>query len=188
MKRTKIFRLALASVCLGLALVLPLLTGQLPYIGGMLLPMHLPIFLCGFLCGWPYGLLIGFVAPLLRSAVFGMPPLVPMALSMAFELAAYGGVAGLCYAKLSRGVRHTYISLVCAMLAGRVVWGLASAAVYSLFTDGVFTLSMFWAGAFVNAWPGIAIQLALLPLVMVALEGARFLPRENGRGDEATSA
>ena len=81
---------------LALALVLPFLTGQIPQIGGMLLPMHLPVFLCGLICGWQYGAVVGFVAPLMRMALFGMPPLVA-AVAMAFELAAYGGIAGFLY-------------------------------------------------------------------------------------------
>jgi uncharacterized membrane protein len=165
----------LASLCLGLALILPFLTGQIEYVGSMLLPMHLPVLLCGFLCGWPYGLLMGFVAPLLRSLVFGKPELVPMALSMAFELAAYGGVAGLGYAKLPRNPRNLYGVLLIAMVAGRVVWGLVSIPIYALLTQEMFTLTAFWAGGFINAWPGIAVQLVLIPAVVFTLERAKFL-------------
>ena len=80
---------------LALALVLPFLTGQLPQIGNMLCPMHLPVLLCGFLLGWPWGLAVGVTAPLLRSALFGMPPLYPVALAMCLELGCYGLVIGL---------------------------------------------------------------------------------------------
>lgn len=93
--KTNVHNLVLAAMFLALALVLPFLTGQIPQIGGMLLPMHLPVFLCGLICGWRYGAVVGFVAPLMRMALFGMPPLVA-AVAMAFELAAYGGIAGFC--------------------------------------------------------------------------------------------
>ena len=40
--KTNVHNLVLAAMFLALALVLPFLTGQIPQIGGMLLPMHLP--------------------------------------------------------------------------------------------------------------------------------------------------
>ena len=91
---TKTKRLVISALLLAAGLVLPFLTGGIPNFGRMLLPMHLPVLLCGFVCGWKWGLLVGFVTPLLRSVLFGMPPMVPTALAMAFELAAYGALAG----------------------------------------------------------------------------------------------
>ena len=76
---------------LAIALALPFITGQIPEIGAMLCPMHIPALLCGFLCGWPWGAAVGFIAPLLRGALFGMPVLFPTGTAMAFELAVYGG-------------------------------------------------------------------------------------------------
>lgn len=172
MRKNGITRFTLSAMFLALALVLPLLTGQLPQMGSAFLPMHLPVLLCGFLCGWPWGLVVGLIAPVLRSLLFGMPPLVPTALTMTFELAAYGAFSGLLYQRL-RGRRYgTYGALIGAMLAGRVVWGLASYAAYALFLPKTFTLEMFLAGAFVNAWPGILVQLVLVPLLVTALERA----------------
>ena len=80
-------KLTYSALCLALAIVLPFLTGQIPQIGSMLCPMHIPALLCGFLCGWQYGAVVGFVSPLLRMLMFGMPP-VYVAIAMAFELAA----------------------------------------------------------------------------------------------------
>ena len=77
----KVRRLTYAAICLALALVLPFLTGQIPQIGSALCPMHIPVLLCGFLCGWPWGLAVGFIAPLLRSVLFSMPPMVPGAVA-----------------------------------------------------------------------------------------------------------
>ncbi len=60
----------------------------------MLLPMHIPVLLCGLICGWKYGILVGFILPLLRHTIFGMPILFPTGIAMAFELATYGFVIG----------------------------------------------------------------------------------------------
>ena len=125
--KTSTRKLTLSALFLALGLVLPLITGQIPQIGKMLLPMHIPVLLCGMVCGWPYGLAVGAVMPLLRGLLFGMPVLYPTGIGMAFELAAYGAVIGLLYAKLNkRGVAGVYMALVPAMLAGRAVWGRGS--------------------------------------------------------------
>ena len=125
MKKQSTRKLVFAALLLALGLVLPFLTAQIPQVGSMLLPMHLPVLLCGFVCGWPYGLLVGAVTPLLRSMLFGMPPLYPTAVAMAFELAAYGLLAGLFYKLLPKKPVYVYVALILAMLGGRAVWGLA---------------------------------------------------------------
>ena len=86
MKKQSILRLANAGMLFALGLVLPFLTGQIPEIGNLLLPMHLPVLLCGFVCGGIYGSIVGFTLPLVRSLIFGMPALFPSAVTMAFEL------------------------------------------------------------------------------------------------------
>ena len=126
MTSLQIRKLTYAALFLALALVLPFLTGQIPEIGKALSPMHIPALLCGFLCGWPWGLAVGFIAPLLRSVLFGMPAMFPGAVAMAFELAVYGGLAGLLYRLLPRKKRNVYITLIVSMIAGRLVWGACS--------------------------------------------------------------
>ena len=96
----RIVKITLSGMFLGLALVLPFLTGQIPEIGSMLCPMHIPVLLCGYLCGGTWGLIVGLMAPLLRSMIFGMPPMFPTAVCMAFELAIYGLSAGVLYRML----------------------------------------------------------------------------------------
>ena len=92
-----IFKISFSSICIALGIILPFLTGQIPEIGSMLLPMHIPVLICGFICGWKYGLLVGLITPLLRSVSFGMPPIYPTAIAMSFELAAYGFISGLLF-------------------------------------------------------------------------------------------
>ncbi len=167
-------QLVLSAMFLGIAYVLPYLTGNM-LLGGMLLPMHIPVLLCGFVCGWPWGLAVGFIAPLLRSVLIGMPPMMPTALAMAFELAAYGMFAGMVYNALQKTTVNVYVSLIVSMLLGRVVWGVITFALYALFMTNAFTLPMFFAGAFVNAWPGIVVQLVLIPVLVLALRRAKLM-------------
>lgn len=167
-------RLVYAAVCLALALVLPFLTGQIPEIGSKLCPMHIPVLLCGFLCGPLYGAVVGAVAPLLRSVLFGMPPIFPTALAMAFELAAYGALAGVLYRKLPRGkVWSVYAALIGAMIGGRLVWGAARFILAGL-SGSQFPFSAFLAGAVTGAIPGIILHIVLIPVLVIALEKAKL--------------
>lgn len=161
--------MTLAAMFLAIGMVLPFVTGQIPQIGSMLLPMHIPVFLCGLICGWQYGAVVGFILPLLRSVLFGMPVLFPGATAMAFELMTYGLVAGLLYG-ISRWqcVIALYRSMIAAMVAGRAVWGIVQLIQLGL-TGGIFTWQIFIAGAFLNAIPGIIVQLILIPGIMVTL-------------------
>lgn len=161
--------LMLAALFLALALVLPLLTGQIPEIGSMLCPMHIPALLCGFFCGWPWGLAVGLIAPVFRSLLFGMPPMFPTALCMSLELATYGAVAGLLYQILPPRNIFVYVSLLGAMIAGRLVWGAARFLCAGL-DPSAFGLSAFFAGAVTTAVPGIIVQLLLVPALVLALK------------------
>jgi riboflavin transporter FmnP len=159
--------LTIAGICLALAIALPFLTAQLQEIGIAFSPMHIPILLCGLLAGVKNAALIGFIAPLLRFALFGMPPM-PMGVAMAFELAVYGAVAGVMYSLLplllkDKPLLRLYISLVSAMLAGRIVWGTVMWQILE-----TFTWEMFIAGAFVNALPGILLHIMIIPPIVMA--------------------
>ncbi|NLC32381.1 MAG: ECF transporter S component [Clostridiales bacterium] len=168
-------KMVFSAFFVALALLLPFLTGQIQQIGSMLSPMHIPVLLCGFICGWPWGLLVGAVSPILRSFIFGMPRLMPVAVAMAFELAVYGAAAGILYTMLPKKPINTYINLILAMLAGRIVWGVV---MYFLIMSGggSYSVQAFMAGAFIKAWPGIILHIAIIPPIIMALEKARLIP------------
>lgn len=162
LNKSPVRTLTYSAICLALALVLPFLTGQIPQIGSALCPMHLPVLLAGFLCGPWWAAAVGFVAPLLRHAMFSMPPLLT-AIAMAFELCTYGLVSGLLWRKSSKNVTNIYLSLIIAMVAGRLVWGAAQVVILGL-SDSAFSWAAFWAGAIANAVPGIIVQLILIQI------------------------
>ena len=166
MKNEKIKKIAVAAVFLSIGLVLPLLTGQIPEIGQRLLPLHIPVFLCRLICGCQYGAVCGFT---LRSLIFGMPELYPSAFSMAIELPAYAIICGLIYLCFKKkNLVAIYVSLVSAMLGGRVVYAIVQAFILGLGEDG-FTLTLFITKAFVNPFPGIILQLVIIPTIVFAL-------------------
>jgi len=174
MKKISTKGIVFSGMFIALGLVLPFFTGQIPTIGRQLLPMHIPVLICGFVLGWPYGLIVGFITPLLRSVLFTMPPMYPSAVAMAFELAVYGFMTGLLYKLMPRKIVFVYISLILSMLLGRIVWGIVSLVLYTLGGDA-FTWSAFMSGAVINAVPGIIIQIALIPPIILALEKGRLI-------------
>lgn len=179
--RKYVHDLALASLFLALGIVLPFLTGQVPQIGNMLLPMHIPVLLCGLICGWQYGALVGFVTPLLRFSLFGAPPM-PMGVAMAFELCAYGLLVGVFYGRSKwKCTVSLYRSLLLAMVGGRIVWAAARVVLMGV-SHVPFSWELFLSGAFLTAIPGIILQLVLIPAIMVALGRAKLVPfGKNGR-------
>ena len=171
-KKSKSMRdLTASGVCLALCLLLPFLTGQIPQFGAALAPMHIPVLLCGFICGPYYAVVIGAVAPLLRFMLFGMPPLMPTGAAMCFELAVYGLVSGLLYKALPKKTVFIYVSLVIAMLLGRIGWGVARVLLTGV-ANVPFSWQLFISGAFINAIPGIIVHIAIIPLIVMALRKA----------------
>ena len=176
MKNTQIKNMVLTAMFLAIGLVLPFLTGQIKEIGNMLLPMHIPLYLCAFICSWKYGMVLGLIMPIMRSAIFHMPVMYPGAIAMAVELATYGLVAGYLYGKSKyKCIKALYKSMIPAMIIGRVVWGIAQTILLGV-NGKAFTISAFITSAFLNAIPGIILQLVLIPTIMVALGKAKFVP------------
>ena len=171
---TQVKKTIITAVCMALCVVLPLAFHAVPNAGSIYLPMHIPVLLCGLICGWSFGLACGIVGPLLSSLLTGMPPAAVLP-AMVIELAVYGIVAGLGMAlvrtkKLSADL---YISLIAAMLTGRIVAGVAKALI---FAAGSTTMAAWATSYFVTGLPGIVIQLILVPAIVIALEKARLVP------------
>ena len=167
-------KLTLSSVCIALCVVLPIAFHSIPDGGSVFLPMHIPVLICGMICGWPYGLLCGLMGPLRSSLITGMPPAAVLP-AMMVECGTYGAVSGLVLKFVRTGKTYVdlYTALVIAMIAGRVISGIAKALIFS---PGM-ALSAWVAASFVTALPGIVIQLVFLPGVVATLMKAKLIPQ-----------
>ena len=173
MKKNAIKNMTLTAVCIALCVVLPIAFHSIPDAGSVFLPMHIPVLICGMICGWPYGLMCGLMGPLLSSVLTGMPPVAYLP-AMMVECGTYGMISGLVlkYLRTKSTYADLYIALVVAMLAGRVVSGIAKALI---FAPGM-SLKMWVTASFLTALPGIVIQLVFLPSVVFTLMKARIIP------------
>ena len=165
--------MTLSAVCIALCVVLPIAFHSIPNAGSVILPMHIPVLICGMICGWPYGLICGLMGPLLSSVLTGMPPAAILP-AMMVECGTYGMVSGLMlkYVRTKSTYGDLYIALIVAMLAGRVISGIAKALIFS---PGM-AMSAWITASFVTALPGIVIQLVFLPSVVFTLMKARVIP------------
>ncbi|NLY89459.1 MAG: ECF transporter S component [Firmicutes bacterium] len=167
-------RSVITAVCIGLCVVLPMAFHAIPNGGRLFSPMHIPVLLAGLICGWSFGLLCGLAGPLLSTLITGMPPVAYLP-PMLVELAVYGLVSGLIFAlvRTKKLYADLYISLVAALLAGRIV---AGAAIALIFSAGSYSLAAWTAGYLVGTWPGIVVQLVLIPALVSALMKAKLIP------------
>ena len=163
-------KLTLTAMFLSLGIVLPMLFGQVPQIGSMLLPMHIPVFLCAFICGWKYSVPMSFILPLLRTVLFSRPKMYPDAIAIAFELAVYALVAGIIFGVFSKiDLKAVYVSMLSAMILGRVVRILVQMALLGLKGE-IFTLGAVFSSVVITGIPGIILQLIAVPLILFILK------------------
>lgn len=165
----------ICSICVALCYVLPLALHGFA-LGAALSPIHLPVLLCGLVCGWPYGLFCGVAGPVISSLLSGMPSTVQL-IYMVPELGAYGLFAGLLMRFIRTGntVADLYLSLIPAMVLGRVIGGAVQALFY-LSTAREYSVALWAGGYFVSTLPAIIIQLIALPMLVLMLTQAKLIP------------
>ena len=171
MNRTR--QIVLAAMCVAIGVVLPQAFHAIPNAGSIFLPMHLPVLVSGFLCGPLFGAIVGALTPLLSHLIFGMPPL-PVLPGMLCELIAYGFCTAILFnlIKTENKIVRVYCVLLLGMLAGRITYGILNSLI---FRAGQYSLQTWLAAAFTTALPGIAIQLVLIPLLLLALDKAKLI-------------
>lgn len=173
MNKTLFKKLVLPALFLAIGLILPMIFHSLSISGLIFLPIHIPVLLCGLICGKKEGFLIGLALPFLSSVLTGMPPIFPVAITMTFELAAYGFFIGLFSEKFS-----VITSLISGMIIGRLVSGLSGMIVLG-FAGKTYSLTAFVTASFITAFPGILIQIITIPLLVKLLEKALHQRRKN---------
>ena len=100
-----------------------------------------------------------------------MPPMFPTA-AMSFELAAHGCLTGLYMINFLRKI-HIYIypNTINA-------WWKSCVGIVSLILYGISGTGFGWEafiGAFVNALPGIIIQIIIIPIIIMALKRSNLI-------------
>lgn len=173
MRKAVTKNIVFTALCIAIGLILLRVVNMIPiaYPGSVLLPMHIPVLICGFLCGWRYGMVSGLILPILASSLTSMPPLFPTAVSMSVELATYGLLTGLVY-QFTNG--KVFISLISAMIGGRIVMGLANSFLFNL-ADNTYSITLFISGAILTALPGIIIQLIIIPILIRSFKNASIM-------------
>ena len=162
----EINKITWSAIFIAIAIVLPIIFHMVG-LGSMFSPMHIPVLLAGFIVGPVYGLIVGVVSPLLSGLITGMPPFAPpYAIVMAFELGAYGFLAGLFYQKLRM---NEWFSLILSMLGGRIVYGLVAYVLMSVFGILKFDLLAYVTTGIISAWPAMLVQIAIIPTLVFAL-------------------
>ena len=172
---SSIKKICITAIMIALCSILPIMF-HMAGLGSAFAPMHIPVLLCGLICGSWYGACCGLIGPIISSLLTGMPA-PTILISMVPELITYGVVTGLLMRIVRTGFRSAdlYISLVTAMLAGRIVAGIAKALLY-MSSGESFTIALWISTHFVTALPGIICHLIVVPLLMMALYKARQIP------------
>lgn len=132
-----------------------------PLAGPTFLPLFFFVLLAGILFGWRAGILVGLFTPLISFSLSGMP--LPQVLPRIItEAIVYGFAVGMLrgYFKL-----RVITSLVGALIAGR----LAVIVLMALTLNFSHSVNLAWQAA-KRGWPGMILQLLLLPLIVVLLE------------------
>lgn len=173
-KMSPVKKSIITAVCIALCVVLPQAFHAIPNAGSIYCPMHIPMLLCGLICGWQYGLLCGIAGPLVSALITGMPPAAVLP-GMLVECAAYGALTGLMMQLVhtKKVYPDLYISLLVAMLGGRIISGIAKALIFSA---GSYSMTAWVTGSFVTSLPGIIVHLVLIPSIVYALMKAKLIP------------
>lgn len=177
MKKNNLIQIATAGLFIAFGIVLPMMFHVIG-LGSTFLPMHIPVLLSGFVLDAPMAAAVGAITPFLSSIFTGMPPAFPVMPYMVCELAAYGYVTSLFYKKMHRNV---YTSLICSMISGRIVSGMAVWILATLFAAKLPGPITFITASVTKGLPGIAIQLIFIPGIVLLLR--KYMVKMLGRSN-----
>ena len=164
----------ITAVCIALCVVLPMAFHSIPQAGMIYCPMHIPVLVCGIICAPQYAIICSIAGALLSSVLTGMPP-AAMLPSMLVELTCYALISSLLmkFVHTKKSAVDLYISLIGALLIGRVIAGVVKALI---FARGEITITAWATSYFVTCLPGIIMQIILVPVIYAALVKANLIP------------
>jgi riboflavin transporter FmnP len=159
--------ITLTALFITLGITLPFVFHHIALAGRVFSPMHIPVFLAGIFVGPISGLIVGLVCPVLSFLLTGMPPPYAVPL-MSLELPVYGFTIGI----LIRWIKFPVISLLLSMILGRLAFALGL-FVFGLFLSLPYGPKEFIKISVITGFPGIAIQLILIPLLIETIKLAK---------------
>jgi hypothetical protein len=172
-ERERLFQardMALGGLFGALGIVVPMLFHAVG-MGKVFLPMYLPILALGLMASWEVALVVGGATPLLSAVLTGMPPLAPpIAALMACELACLAAVAGLA----RRAGLGVWPAAVIAIVAARIV-GTAALITFGRLIGLQQTVWEYAVVSLLLSWPGVLLQLTVVPAAVYAIERSSIL-------------
>lgn len=163
--RNSTTNIVISGLLLAIGVIVPSIFHFSGIPGTIFLPMHLPVLIGGFLLPPGYAILLGMLTPILNNLLTGMPPLFPIMIIMIFELGAYGFITSILNRKFKLNI---LISLIISMTFGRVVAGGVVYALVVLFSQKMNPI-LFIKTAVLTGFPGIVIQIILIPVLIHAI-------------------
>lgn len=139
-----------------LAVFVPWFFHQFHIAGARFLPMHFFVIIAAFLFGWRTGLVVGIFSPLIGYSIIHLPPIVVLP-EILLELAFYGLIIGI----LRERKLNIWIILFSAMILGRL------ARLFFVLGLGLQTNPLNY---FQISWPGMILQITLIPLAIFLLQ------------------
>ena len=169
MKNTRSIVLTGLMIALGIVIVSVLKNFGGQPILRLFSPMHFPVIIAGMVIGPVEGLIAGVLTPALSYVVNQLPPNGPWA--MMVELGVYGLVTGLGmkYLKFENPTVKIYVSLIIAMILGRIAGGLVTGFILNA---GDYSISAWISAYVVGTAPAIVADLILVPIITRALQKA----------------
>lgn len=170
---------AVAAALVALAVALP----QMGHFFGkefssVYMPMYAPSLLAGCLLGWQWGLGVGIMSPIVSfgfSSLFlsSVMPTASRLPYMALELGIYGVICGMLAKRIEKNALVAFPAVAISQVAGRGAY-----VVYNLIAGRSF--AELWA-AVKTGFTGLYIQLAVVPLIVVALSA--LIRRSQGESE-----
>ena len=165
LKLTNIKTYGIIAAFVVLCVFTPWALHQYPTVGPTYLPMHFFILIAALAGGWQMGAIVGLLTPFASYLVSGMPAMTVLP-QIAVEVTVYGLLVGLLRQRFHL---HVVWSLLGAMIGGRIALLIAvvfvqaiTGSVYSPLGPSATSYSAVW-NTVTQAWPGMLIQLAVIP-------------------------